>query len=88
MTLPCFTSLKTSTCSIGYLALHLVAQVPAGQFAGNAKFVKQALLEERWADALVAWINLYDIPVDVFEHRRPRTQNKTSEASCPPCVSR
>ena len=50
------------------LALRLVAQVPAVQFAGKAEFVKRALLEERWADAVLAWIDRYEIAVDVFEN--------------------
>jgi len=50
------------------LALHVVAQVPGQQFGGRAQFVRDALLEERWADAVVAWIDLTGVAIDVYEH--------------------
>jgi|ERR1035438_8300624 hypothetical protein len=68
MTLPCFMSPKTFDVLHRVLALRLVAQVPAVQFAGKAEFVKRALLEERWADAVLAWIDRYEIAVDVSEN--------------------
>jgi hypothetical protein len=49
------------------LALQLVAQVPGAQFEGRAEYVRAALLEERWADAVLAWIELVGAAVDVFE---------------------
>lgn len=51
------------------LALNLVAQLPAAQVSSPARLreMREALLEERWADALVAWIEETGTPVDVYE---------------------
>jgi hypothetical protein len=51
------------------LALHLVAQLPASEVTSKARLkeMRDALLEERWADALVVWIEETGIPVDVYE---------------------
>jgi hypothetical protein len=51
------------------LALHLVAQLPASEVSSQAllREMREALLEERWADALVAWIEETGTPVDVYE---------------------
>lgn len=50
------------------LALRVVAQVPGSRYGASAEFVREALLEERWADAVVAWIELTGIAIDVYEH--------------------
>ncbi len=51
------------------LALQLVAQLPAARVRSEARLeeMRAALLEERWADALVAWIEETNIPVDVYD---------------------
>jgi hypothetical protein len=51
------------------LALQLVAQLPAADVSSPARLreMQQALLEERWADALVAWIEETGTAVDVYE---------------------
>jgi hypothetical protein len=49
------------------LALLVVAQVPGGHFGSQATYVREALLEERWADAVLAWMELTDAVVDVYE---------------------
>ena len=51
------------------LALQLVAQLPAGEVSSPARLkeMRDALLEERWADALVAWIEETGTAVDVYE---------------------
>jgi hypothetical protein len=51
------------------LALHLVAQLPTAEVSSPARLreMREALLEERWADALVAWIEETGTPVDVYE---------------------
>jgi hypothetical protein len=50
------------------LALHLVAQVPATSVSADAlDEMRAALLEERWADAVVAWIDATGTAVDVYD---------------------
>lgn len=51
------------------LALHLVAQLPASDVRSIARLeeMRAALLEERWGDALIAWIEETDTPVDVYD---------------------
>ena len=53
------------------LALTLVAQMPASQVSSPARLeeMRQSLLEERWADALVAWMEETDTSVDVYDER-------------------
>jgi hypothetical protein len=51
------------------LALQLVAQLPAHTVSSPARLqaMRQALLEERWADALVVWMEETDTAVDVYD---------------------
>ncbi len=51
------------------LAIHLVAQLPAEEVSDESRLreMRQALLEERWADALVVWMDETGITVDVYE---------------------
>jgi hypothetical protein len=51
------------------LALELVARLPASGVSSEARLeeMRAALLEERWADAVVAWIEETGTPVDVYE---------------------
>ena len=51
------------------LATELVARSAPGQLshAGVLSAVRVALLEERWADALVAWMDAVDLVVDVYD---------------------
>lgn len=49
------------------LALHLVAAEPGERLAPDLReTLRSALLEERWADAVVAWIGHHDLPVDIY----------------------
>jgi hypothetical protein len=50
------------------LALRLVAQLPANEVSSARRLdaMKEALLEERWADALVEWIDETDTAVDAY----------------------
>lgn len=48
--------------------MRVVAQVPGSQYRARAQFVREALLDERWADAVIAWIDLTGIGIDVFDH--------------------
>lgn len=49
------------------IALNVVAQVPAARYGGRAEQVRQALLEERWADAVAAWMDVTGDVIDVDE---------------------
>lgn len=51
------------------LALTLVAQLPARRVSSPARLevMRQALLEERWADALVTWMEETETAVDVYD---------------------
>jgi hypothetical protein len=50
------------------LALRLVAQLPAAEVSDSARLrkMRDALLEERWADALLEWITETDTAVDAY----------------------
>lgn len=51
------------------LALTLVAQLPSWRVSTEARLeeMRQALLEERWADALVSWMEETETAVDVYD---------------------
>ena len=51
------------------LALTLVAQLPARRVSspGRLEEMRQALLEQRWADALVSWMEETETAVDVYD---------------------
>jgi len=49
------------------LALHLIASTPAERFPRHlAESFRSALVEERWADAVLSWIDHHDVAVDVY----------------------
>ena len=50
------------------LAVHLVGQMPGKEVSSAARLgeMRNALLEERWADALVAWMEETGTAVDVY----------------------
>jgi hypothetical protein len=48
------------------LALKLAAQTRASRLSGPGP-IREALLEERWADALVEWMTQTGYTVDVYE---------------------
>jgi hypothetical protein len=48
------------------LALRVVAQMPGQSFGLGAQAVKAALLEQHWADAVSAWIELTGVAIDVY----------------------
>jgi hypothetical protein len=49
------------------LALKVVARTHVRSLPdGDAESIRTALSEERWADAVVAWIGATDTPVDVY----------------------
>jgi hypothetical protein len=58
------------------LAVYLVAQLPAKDVSSPARLqeMRQSLLEERWADALVAWMDETGVAVDVYDEA-PRVWN-------------
>ena len=51
------------------LAVNLVAQLPAADVSSTARLdeMRRALLEERWADALVLWMDETSTVVDVYD---------------------
>lgn len=60
------------------LALTLVAQLSAQRVSSPARLeeMRQALLEERWADALVTWMEETETAVDVYDET-PRVWTAT-----------
>ncbi len=51
------------------LALELVARTDARRLdSGKALSIRDALLDERWADALVEWMSYTGTEVDVYTH--------------------
>jgi len=48
------------------LAIKLVAQTPPQQFGSWLQEVRDALLEERWDDAVLAWMSATDEVVDAY----------------------
>jgi hypothetical protein len=49
------------------LALKLVAATPSAELGGEVRTeLRQALLDERWGDAVEAWIRHRDVAVDVY----------------------
>lgn len=51
------------------LALELVARTPPDALAEpDRNDLRSALLEERWADAVVRWMRLRGVAVDVYTH--------------------
>jgi len=51
------------------LALEVVARTPPAELDRHAKGrMRKALLDERWADAVVEWIDTTGIAIDVYTH--------------------
>jgi hypothetical protein len=49
------------------LALKVVAATPGVTVApGQRERIREALIEERWGDAVVRWIEVTSVPVDVY----------------------
>jgi hypothetical protein len=49
------------------LALRLIATTPGGALSPDLRQeLRRALTEERWGDAVVAWIERTGVPVDVY----------------------
>jgi hypothetical protein len=49
------------------LALQVVAATPGSTIShGQRERIREALLEERWGDAVIRWIEVTNIPVDVY----------------------
>ena len=54
------------------IALKVVAQQDPAQLApGRISIIRDALLEERWADAVVTWMSATDTFIDVYEEYVP-----------------
>ena len=51
------------------LALEVVARTPPSRLDdGGRTRMRDALLDERWADAVVEWIDATGVPIDVYTH--------------------
>ena len=48
------------------LAIQLVAQTPPQQFGSSLAVVREALLEERWGDAVLTWMEATGDVVDAY----------------------
>ena len=48
------------------LALEVVARTDPGLLNGRAEEIREALLEERWGDAVVVWIRETGTGIDVY----------------------
>jgi hypothetical protein len=58
------------------LALELVARTdPSTLRPGKAAVLREALLDERWADALLDWIGITGMEVDVYTHLHIYSEN-------------
>ena len=58
------------------LAVELVARTDDRTLAsGQAEVMREALLDERWADALVEWMGITDTEVDVYTNLHIYTGN-------------
>ena len=49
------------------LALKVVARTRGSDFGPGAEYVREALLDERWGDAVAAWISHTGVAVDVYD---------------------
>lgn len=53
--------------SIGHaLALDVIATTPPERLGGHLEAIRNALIERRWADALVIWMEATNSVVDVY----------------------
>lgn len=51
------------------LAVELVGRLDtSGVTAGVVEDLRTALLEERWADAVLVWMDHFEVAVDVYTH--------------------
>lgn len=51
------------------LAFELVGRLdPAGVSPGVVEDLRAALLDERWADAVLTWMDHFEVAVDVYTH--------------------
>ena len=59
------------------LAIELVARTPASDLApSEAETLRAALIEERWGDAVVQWIDITGVAVDVYSDLRAWTADE------------
>ena len=63
------------------LAIEVVARTPARSLRGGAAdTLREALLEERWADAVAEWIGITGVAVDVYTDLRVWTSAEAERA--------
>ena len=62
------------------LASELVARTPSDVLTNSeTEAIRRALLDERWGDAVLSWIDLMGIEVDVYTHLHVYTENDLPE---------
>lgn len=58
------------------LALHLIAPTPASKIGGRVNSIREALLEERWGDAVLDWMSATDNVVDGYDDEHVWTEER------------
>jgi len=58
------------------LALHVVARTPAKKVGVSASTIREALLEERWGDAVLEWMSATDNVVDGYDDEHVWTEER------------
>lgn len=58
------------------LALHLVAPTPAAKVGDELGAIREALLDERWGDAVLAWMEATDNVVDGYDDEHVWTEER------------
>lgn len=62
------------------LVLELVARTKASELdPAKVDYLREAMLEERWADALIDWIETTGTPVDIYTHLHIFTEQSHSK---------
>ncbi len=61
------------------IALELVAKTPAWQFGSSLNAVRDYLLEQEWAEAIVAWMNATGDVIDIYPDEVVWTESDASE---------
>lgn len=58
------------------LALEVVARTPAHKVGSAAPVIREALLEERWGDAVLEWMSATDNVVDGYDDEHVWTEER------------
>lgn len=62
------------------LAMELVARTAASELSDDGTIeLRQALLDERWGDAITAWMRLRRVAIDVYSYAHVFTEQNLPE---------